>query len=52
MGLDAVPPGYRETILLADVEEFSYQEIAEMMNVPPKGSVSMKFTAVPRRSYS
>ncbi len=34
MGLEKIPEYYREAILLADVEEFSYQEIASMLNVP------------------
>jgi RNA polymerase sigma-70 factor (ECF subfamily) len=32
--LDEVPREFREVILLADVQEFSYKEIAEMMDVP------------------
>jgi RNA polymerase sigma-70 factor (ECF subfamily) len=32
--LDALPDGYREAVLLADVEEFSYKEIAEMLDIP------------------
>ena len=32
--LDRVPPDYRTAVLLADVEEFSYKEIAGMLNVP------------------
>jgi len=32
--LDRVPADYRTTVLLADVEEFSYKEIAGMLNVP------------------
>ena len=32
--LDRVPAEYRTTVLLADVEEFSYKEIAGMLNVP------------------
>ncbi len=34
MSLEKIPAYYREAILLADVEEFSYQEIASMLNVP------------------
>ncbi len=32
--LDHVPADYRTTVLLADVEEFSYKEIAGMLGVP------------------
>ncbi len=32
--VDALPPEFREVILLADVEEFSYKEIAEMTGCP------------------
>jgi len=32
--LDEVPREFREVILLADVQEFSYKEIAEMLGVP------------------
>ena len=32
--LDRVPADYRTAVLLADVEEFSYKEIAAMLNVP------------------
>jgi RNA polymerase sigma-70 factor (ECF subfamily) len=32
--LDRVPPRYREVVLLADVEEFSYREIAGILGVP------------------
>ena len=32
--LDRVPADYRAAVLLADVEEFSYKEIAGMLNVP------------------
>lgn len=32
--LDRVPPRFREVVLLADVEEFSYREIAEILGVP------------------
>ena len=32
--LDRVPPRFREVVLLADVEEFSYREIAELLGVP------------------
>jgi RNA polymerase sigma-70 factor (ECF subfamily) len=32
--LDRLPADYRAAVLLADVEEFSYKEIAEMLGVP------------------
>lgn len=34
LALERVPQQYREVILLADVHEFSYKEIAEMSSVP------------------
>jgi RNA polymerase sigma-70 factor (ECF subfamily) len=33
-GLSRLPPEYRWAVLLAEVEEFSYQEIAEIMSCP------------------
>ncbi len=32
--LDALPENFRIPVLLADVEEFSYKEIAEMLDIP------------------
>jgi len=32
--LDRIPPDFRAAVLLADVEEFSYKEIAGILNVP------------------
>lgn len=32
--LDKLPPTYREVVLLADVQEFAYREIAEILEVP------------------
>jgi len=32
--LAAVPPPFKETLVLADVREFSYQEIASMLKIP------------------
>jgi len=32
--IDALPAAYREAVWLRDVEEFSYAEIAEMLDVP------------------
>jgi RNA polymerase sigma-70 factor, ECF subfamily len=32
--LDAIPREFREVVLLSDVQEFSYKEIAEMLSIP------------------
>jgi RNA polymerase sigma-70 factor, ECF subfamily len=32
--LDKVPQSYREILLLADVQEFSYREVADTLNIP------------------
>jgi RNA polymerase sigma-70 factor (ECF subfamily) len=32
--LDKLPPDYRMVVLLADLEGFSYKEIAEILDVP------------------
>jgi RNA polymerase sigma-70 factor (ECF subfamily) len=32
--LDALPDEFREVILLADVEEFAYKQIAEILDIP------------------
>ena len=32
--LDALPPEFRMVMILSDVEEFSYEEISEMMDTP------------------
>jgi RNA polymerase sigma-70 factor (ECF subfamily) len=32
--IDALPPAFREAVWLRDVEEFSYNEIAEMLSIP------------------
>jgi RNA polymerase sigma-70 factor (ECF subfamily) len=32
--LDALPPAFREAVWLRDVEEFSYAEIAKMLEIP------------------
>jgi RNA polymerase sigma-70 factor (ECF subfamily) len=32
--LDKVPQSYREVLLLADVQEFSYKEVADTLNIP------------------
>ena len=34
MALDELPPDYRMVVLLADLEGFSYKEIAEILDVP------------------
>jgi RNA polymerase sigma-70 factor, ECF subfamily len=34
MALDQLPPDYRMVVLLADLEGFSYKEIAEILDVP------------------
>jgi len=33
--IDALPEAFREAVWLRDVEEFSYAEIAEMLQIPP-----------------
>jgi RNA polymerase sigma-70 factor (ECF subfamily) len=33
--LDSLPDAYRQAVWLRDVEEFSYAEIAEMLDIPP-----------------
>jgi len=32
--IDSLPPGFREVLLLADVEEFAYKEISEILKIP------------------
>ena len=32
--LDGIPPEFRAVVLLADVQEFSYKEIAEILRIP------------------
>jgi RNA polymerase sigma-70 factor (ECF subfamily) len=32
--LDEIPREFREVVLLSDVQEFSYREIAEMLGIP------------------
>ena len=32
--LDALPPDYRMAVLLADIEGFSYKEVAEILEIP------------------
>jgi RNA polymerase sigma-70 factor (ECF subfamily) len=31
---DKIPPHYREVVLLADVEELSYKEVAAALDIP------------------
>jgi RNA polymerase sigma-70 factor (ECF subfamily) len=32
--LDAIPADFRAVVLLADVEEFAYKEVAQILNIP------------------
>jgi RNA polymerase sigma-70 factor, ECF subfamily len=32
--IESLPDDYRETVILADINEFSYQEIADMLDIP------------------
>jgi RNA polymerase sigma-70 factor, ECF subfamily len=32
--IDMLPPAFREVVLLCDVEEMSYKEIAEVLSIP------------------
>jgi len=32
--LDALPEEFREVVLLADIEDFAYKQIAEMLGIP------------------
>jgi RNA polymerase sigma-70 factor (ECF subfamily) len=41
--LDRLPADYRAAVLLSDVEEFSYKEIAGMLDVP-KGTVMSRLS--------
>jgi RNA polymerase sigma-70 factor (ECF subfamily) len=34
IALRRLPPGFQEIILLSDVEQFSYKEIAEVLGIP------------------
>jgi RNA polymerase sigma-70 factor (ECF subfamily) len=34
VALDGIPPDFRAVVLLADVQEFSYKEIADILKVP------------------
>lgn len=38
--LDAMPPGYREVLVLHDVEGFTHEEIARALNIVPGTSKS------------
>jgi RNA polymerase sigma-70 factor (ECF subfamily) len=33
--IDELPEAFRQAVWLRDVEEFSYAEIADMLNIPP-----------------
>jgi len=46
--LDELPEDYRMVVLLADLEGFSYQEIAEILEVPP-GTVMSRLYRARRR---
>jgi RNA polymerase sigma-70 factor (ECF subfamily) len=41
--IDELPPAFREAVWLRDVEEFSYAEIAEMLNIP-QGTVMSRIS--------
>ena len=43
-----LPDNYREVVLLADVEEFSYKEIAEVLSLP-MGTVMSRLSRAERR---
>lgn len=46
--LDELPEDYRMVVLLADIEGFSYQEIAEILEIPP-GTVMSRLYRARRR---
>ena len=46
--LDELPDDYRMVVLLADLEGFSYQEIAEILDIPP-GTVMSRLYRARRR---
>lgn len=48
--IDELPPAFREAVWLRDVEEFSYAEIAEMLNVP-SGTVMSRISRGRRLLY-
>jgi RNA polymerase sigma-70 factor, ECF subfamily len=48
--LDSLPEAFREAVWLRDVEEFSYAEIAEMLNVPI-GTVMSRISRGRRMMY-
>jgi RNA polymerase sigma-70 factor (ECF subfamily) len=41
--IDMLPPAFREVVLLCDVEEMSYKEIAEVLSIPI-GTVMSRLT--------
>jgi RNA polymerase sigma-70 factor, ECF subfamily len=45
MGISQLPPGYREIIILHDVEGFKHNEIAEMLQISEGTSKSQLFQA-------
>lgn len=45
MGISRLPPGYREIIILHDVEGFKHAEIAEMLHISEGTSKSQLFQA-------
>ena len=48
--LDSLPEAYREAVWLRDVEEFSYAEIAAMLDVPP-GTVMSRISRGRRQLF-
>lgn len=48
--LDALPDAYRQAVWLRDVEEFSYQEIAQVLGVP-QGTVMSRIARGRRMLY-
>jgi RNA polymerase sigma-70 factor (ECF subfamily) len=48
--LDGLPEAFREVVWLRDVEEFSYAEIAAMLDVPP-GTVMSRISRGRRRLF-
>jgi RNA polymerase sigma-70 factor (ECF subfamily) len=49
--LDALPPAFREAVWLRDVEELSYQEIAEALGIPI-GTVMSRISRGRRQLYA
>ncbi len=40
--IDALPGEYRMAVVLSDLEDLSYNEIAEVMEIPPVGTVKSR----------